>query len=228
MKKIRDLFAKPIDRPIEEVIKVDQADEATVREELDEYVVTDSIRDHFIHVYDEVAKAITNPREGIGVWVSGFFGAGKSSFAKIVGYTLGAKKVGDRTADDIFKSHVKDEKISALLENILNRIQIQPVIFDVSMDRGVRTANERMTEIMYKALLRELDYAEDFDLAKLEMDLERDGKLEAFCKQFQSMHGQSWRPARAGLCLQRGQCRTAPDGPADIPARRLVGQRLGA
>ncbi len=196
MNKIRELFAKPIDRKIEEVIKVDQADETTVREELEEYVVTDSIRDHFIHVYDEIAKAISNPHEGIGVWVSGFFGAGKSSFAKIVGYTLGKKRVGNRTADEVFKAHVKDEKVSALLENILNRIQVQPVIFDVSMERGVRTANERMTEIMYKALLRELGYAEDFDLAKLEMDLERDGKLDAFCKQFQKMHGQSWQERR--------------------------------
>ena len=63
------------------------------------------------------------------------------------------------------------------------------------MDRGVRTANERITEIMYKALLRELDYAEDFDLADLEMTLEGDGRPEKFKNLFEKIMGSLGRPA---------------------------------
>ena len=70
MEKIRSLFAKPIDRKIEEVIKVDQANEQTVLSELEEYIVTDSIKDHFRMVYDEIISVSKSPREGIGVWVS--------------------------------------------------------------------------------------------------------------------------------------------------------------
>jgi hypothetical protein len=196
MLKVKEIFAKDIARKIEEVIKVDQSDEAVVRDELTEYVVTDSIRDHFIRVYDAVAEAPSKPHEGIGVWVSGFFGAGKSSFAKILGYTIASRKVGDKTASEIFIHQVKNEKISALLENINRRIATFAVIFDVSMERGVRTANERITEIIYKSLLRELDYAEDFDLAQLEIDLDAEGRLEGFINTFEKIHKKSWRSQR--------------------------------
>jgi len=158
MKKIREIFLKAIDRPIEEVIKVDQHNEQVVLNELSEYVVTDSIKTHFREVYKEIAEAPSEPREGVGIWISGFFGSGKSSFAKILGYTVAEKMVGDRSASDIFKETVGDKKICDLIDNINARIPTRAVIFDVSMDRGVRTANERITEIMYKALLRELGY----------------------------------------------------------------------
>src|SRR5512135_814490 len=98
MKTIAELFEKPIDRPIEEVIKVDQANERAVATEIDEYVATEAIRDQFAMVFKEVAEAPAHPREGIGVWISGFFGSGKSSFAKILGYTLANKAVGNTTA----------------------------------------------------------------------------------------------------------------------------------
>ena len=56
MKKIRELFSRPIDRKIEEVIKVDQADQETVYSELEEYVVTESILEHYRHIYDEIIQ----------------------------------------------------------------------------------------------------------------------------------------------------------------------------
>lgn len=196
MKTIRELFARDINRKIEEVIKVDQADEATVRDEIDEYVVTESIRDHYRTVYKAIAEAPAKPHEGIGVWVSGFFGAGKSSFAKILGYTVSDRKLGTLSASKVFTEQVKDELIASLLENINRRIPTHSIIFDVSMERGVRTANERITEIMYKALLRELGYSEDFDVAQLEIDLESDGKLDKFIKRFETVHAKPWEKRR--------------------------------
>jgi hypothetical protein len=163
MSEIREIFAKPIDRTIEEVIKVEQADERAVLVELEEYVPTEFLREQYARVYDDIASGPANPREGIGVWISGFFGSGKSLFAKILGYTVAARKIGAKTASEIFKAKLDDPKLAALLDSIVTRIRFHAVIFDVSMDRGVRLANERLTEIFYKALLRELGYAEDFD-----------------------------------------------------------------
>jgi len=202
MKKIREIFVKPIDRTIEEVIKVEQADEKAVLVELEEYIPTDYLREQYARVYEEIASGPSSPREGIGIWVSGFFGSGKSLFAKILGYTVAARKVGAKTASELFKAKLEDPKIAALLDSITTRVPFRAVIFDVSMDRGVRLANERLTEIIYKALLRELDYAEDFDLAELEITLEGDGKLDAFLKMFKQLHGQPWEKRRhLGLAL---------------------------
>ncbi|MEJ5330219.1 MAG: BREX system P-loop protein BrxC [Desulfobaccales bacterium] len=237
---IRELFAKPIDRKIEEVIKVEQHNEETVLNELKEYIVTHSIKEHFIHIFDEIIEGHLSPREGIGIWVSGFFGSGKSSFAKILGYTTAAIPVYQKPASEIFKEHVKDEKISGRLDVITRSIPMDAVIFDLSMDRGVRTASERITEIMYKALLRKLDYAEDFDLAELEITLEQDGLLETFVNRFEEIHGKSWKTRRklglaineASVVLHQLDPKTYPQadsyarsigtGRADITANKLA------
>lgn len=91
--KIKDLFLKPIDRPINGVIKADQMDAASVWQELEEYVVTKQISDYLGKFFDAYLAAIDNPNdpaitERMGVWVSGFFGSGKSHFIKILSYLL--------------------------------------------------------------------------------------------------------------------------------------------
>ena len=86
--KIRELFRGDIERPIETVIHVDLSDEATVAHEIEEYVVTENIREHLEELVDVYADTARNPSESTNVWVSGFFGSGKSSFAKTVGYAL--------------------------------------------------------------------------------------------------------------------------------------------
>ena len=229
METIRSLFARPIDRKIEEVIKVDQANQQTVLNELEEYIVTDSIKEHFRLAYDEIIQVSKSPREGIGVWVSGFFGSGKSSFAKILGYTVAAIPVCERSASEIFKENVKDAKISGLLEIINRTLPTKAVIFDVSMDRGVRTANERITEIMYKALLRELDYAEDFDLAKLEITLEGDSKLDDFSSRFEEMHGKPWRVRRKlGLAINEASAVLHEIDPRTYPQADSFAKTIGS
>ena len=148
-------------------------------------------------------------------------------------------KVGDTTAAAIFKKVAGDEKISAFLDSINARIPFESVIFDVSMDRGVRVGNERLTEIMYQAMLRKLDYAEDFDLAELEFTLEGDGKLPLFEKTFEELYGKPWSERRrrgmaaneAGAVLSKMDPNTYPSadsyakankGKADISANKLA------
>jgi 2-phosphoglycerate kinase len=93
---IKDLFASDISREIEEVIKVDQADEQIIREEIAEYIATDSITSHFRRILERYWETPNKPHEGIGVWVSGFFGSGKSSFAKYLGLAIENRSiVGD-------------------------------------------------------------------------------------------------------------------------------------
>ncbi|MFH1862183.1 MAG: BREX system P-loop protein BrxC [bacterium] len=219
MNNIGALFDKEIDRPIEEVIKVDQTNEKAVATEINEYVATDSIRDQFADVFKEIAEGQAAPREGIGVWISGFFGAGKSLFAKILGYAVANKKVGKTTAAAIFKKALNDSRVSDLVDSINTRIPFEAIIFDVSMDRGVRTASERLTEIMYRALLRELGYCEDFDLAEMEIALEADKRLKTFEKQFETLHGHPWRIRRQlGLAINEASAAMHKLDPNTYPA----------
>ena len=95
---IKGLFANDITRRIEEVIKVDQTSEDVIRDEIDEYVVTDAIRSHYTHIYDAYSETPNKPHEGIAIWVSGFFGSGKSSFAKMLGLSIGNRTIGTTAA----------------------------------------------------------------------------------------------------------------------------------
>lgn len=191
---IKGLFANDISRRIEEVIKVDQADEQIIRDELAEYVVTDSIRDHLTDVLESYWETPKKPHEGIAVWVSGFFGSGKSSFAKYLGLALQNRTVVGESAAQILAKRTGDPKAEVLLGNIAEQIPTEAVIFDVSTDRGIRTGNQSITEIMYRLFLHSLGYARDLDLAELEITLEEEkaGRLADFKAKYEELFNKDW------------------------------------
>src|ERR1044071_6123285 len=129
---IKTLFANDIYRRIEEVIKVDQNDEEILREEINEYVVTDAIRSYYAHIFEAYRETPNKPHEGIAIWVSGFFGSGKSSFAKILGLSIENHMVAGETAAKRFTQRTGDKKLSVLLSAINEQIPTHTVIFDVS------------------------------------------------------------------------------------------------
>jgi len=198
MTVIRDLLARDLNQRIEEIIKVDQTDEQAVYIEIQEYVVTDRIKDQYRELFKAIASAPTDPNEGIGVWISGFFGSGKSSFAKNVGYVLSNQNVLDEQAGTLFKNQVADKHISELVDYINVRIPTEVIMFDVSVHRNVKKDTERIAEIMYTVLLRALDYAEDYDIADLEIELEKEDRLEQFMALCLEMHSQKWQIVRKG------------------------------
>src|SRR5215469_3522482 len=103
MKTVGDLLTRDLTRKIEEIIQVDQADEYSVYAEITEYVATDSIREQYHDLLRAIADAPSEPNESVGVWVSGFFGSGKSSFAKNLGYALENRIVLGKQFADLFK-----------------------------------------------------------------------------------------------------------------------------
>ncbi len=192
LKLIRDLFASDIERNIEEVIKVDQTDEQLVREELAEYVATDSIRSHFRRILDRYAETPNKPHEGIGVWVSGFFGSGKSSFAKYLGLALENRTIAGDGAADLLAARIGDDAVTVLLKSIGEHIPTHAVIFDVSSDRGIRSGSQTITEIMYRLFLQSLGYSRDLDLSYLEIDLEEKNVFDAFKTKYAQLFEKDW------------------------------------
>ena len=100
--RIKDMFQAKIDREITGVIKVGQHDEAVKEEELKEYVVTRELAKHFDEFFGNYSKSISTPTDNMGVWISGFFGSGKSHFLKILSYVLDNAQVGGKSVIDYF------------------------------------------------------------------------------------------------------------------------------
>ncbi|MFO7891975.1 MAG: hypothetical protein R6V04_16735 [bacterium] len=146
MKEIRELLSRDLSERIEEVIKVDQRDEATVHNEITEYVFTDRIEEQYLELFDAISEGPGNPSEDVGVWVSGFFGSGKSSFAKNLGYVLENQDILSESASKLFIKQLEEQdgtdpkvkKIRDLIEYIDTRLDTNVIMFDVQVDRAVR------------------------------------------------------------------------------------------
>ncbi len=108
-----------------------------------------------------------------------------------------------RDAADIFcdRLPVQGDRARALLSAIRAQIPTTSIIFDISTDRGLRSGSERITEVLYKALLRHLDYSTDLDLADLELALEVDNRLENFERQYEHRYDTPWRQRRSLIAL---------------------------
>jgi hypothetical protein len=193
MTTIADIFSEKVDRPIEEVIKVDALDDQIVIDEIREYYPTTSIQEQMAGVLEAYAGSWRSPTDKVGVWVSGFFGAGKSSFAKLLGILLQSRKVAGQDAIELFSRRVTSDKIKVLLKQIREHQPTHVVIFDILKDNIAGAAQHSVTLVMYRALLRSLGYPIDIELAELEINLEEDGRLEAFKAKYQEVHkGRTW------------------------------------
>jgi hypothetical protein len=236
---IKDVLKRDLSRKIEEIIQVDQADEQSVYEEITDYVVTDRMRDSYATLLKAIAEGPAAPDERVGVWISGFFGSGKSSFAKNLGYVLANPTVLGQPAAELFKTQVQDARIAALVDSINARIPTEVVMFDIQKDRAqTGQGNLSISPFLYRVLLRRLGYAEDFDIAELEISLEAEGLLPDFIARFNARYAaadernvwerrgrsgsQVWN--RAGAILHELDPRTYPS--PDSFARGLAQNRV--
>jgi hypothetical protein len=198
MTRIADLLDRDFSRPIEEIIKVNNDDEDTVYTELTEYVATGRIKTEYERLFSAMAAAPKSPNEGVGVWISGFFGSGKSSFAKNLGYVLANRTVRSTPASSLFLKQVESHRVSEYVQFLNQAVPYEIFMFDVQVDLSVQTNAEQIAEVMYRVLLRNLDYAEDYDISELEIELESEGKLQRFQELCQQIYQDDWRRIRKG------------------------------
>lgn len=114
--RLHDIYKNEIDRDINGVIKVAQDDERSIHQELSEYVLTRELRKHFNTFLNNYEHSLDVPTDKIGVWISGFFGSGKSHFLKILSYLLANRPVAGKPAISYFSDKFEDPMMFAQLE----------------------------------------------------------------------------------------------------------------
>ncbi|WP_040325304.1 BREX system P-loop protein BrxC [Aurantimonas manganoxydans] len=204
---IADLFVRPIDRQINGVIKADQDDAKSVWQELDEYVITQELDRYMREFLSAYLAPETLSRSGDaacrnGVWVSGFFGSGKSHFIKIISYLLENRSVEQdgvsKTALDFFRTKIVDPMFAADIEKA-TRIPTDVVLFNV--DSKASSNDERaILQVFIRVFNEKLGYCADFPyIADMERFLERKGKYEAFKAAFEKETGSPWIEERSAV-----------------------------
>lgn len=184
--QIRDLFVKPIDRSIQGVIKVGQDEDANAKQELDEYVVTRELKGHFDDFFSAYANSIHHDTDNMGVWISGFFGSGKSHFLKILSYLLENREVGGKYAIDYFKDKINDQMT---LNNIELAAQQPTDVVLFNIDSKAKTSSQPDENAIINVFLQVFNEMQGFSsnnfwIADMERQLTAAGKYDAFKEAF--------------------------------------------
>lgn len=197
---VRDLFAKDINRSINGVVKVQDSKDESIRQELDEYVVTRELQGHFATFFKAYGDAIDVHTDKIGVWISGFFGSGKSHFLKMLSYLLENRQIGGKSAIRYFDGKIVDPMVAAAMERACS-VPTQAILFNIDSKAG----QWKQGDTAPTALLRGFErmfyeargfYGEDLKLAKLEDYIDSLGKTQEFREAFERVNGEPWLQAR--------------------------------
>ncbi len=203
--KIRKLFERPIDRSINGVIKAEQFDAASVWQELEEYVVTKELDIHLRKFFEAYLNAIDNAKDPdvaskVGVWVSGFFGSGKSHFIKILSYLLEnreATKDGEtKRAIDFFKDKIQDAMLAADIKRAVGS-DVDVILFNIDSKASNADGRDVILRVFLKVFNERLGYCGDHPhIAHMERYLEKHGKLQTFKDALKADHGIVWEDER--------------------------------
>lgn len=195
------MFTKPVDRDIKGVIKVGQGDDENVKQELEEYVVTKELQKHFADFFASYKKGIVGHTDKMGVWISGFFGSGKSHFLKILSYLLENRVVDGKTALEYFieDRKIRDEMVLADMKLAAN-VSSDIILFNIDSKSGMADSQnnkEAILSVFLKVFNQHLGfYGANPFLADLERHLSEEGKYEDFKKAFAEVRGKEWGEAR--------------------------------
>ena len=204
---IGEMFEKPIDRDIKGVIKVGQTDNDTIFQELNEYVVTEELRKHFSDFFSAYSKGIDNPTDDIGVWISGFFGSGKSHFLKILSYLLDSNlEVKNPENPNIIRKPIdffdEDNKIddSIVIADMRKSISVDTdvVLFNIdSKSSNSESIKDKILDVFVKVFNEMRGYCTEYPfLAYLEEELDNENKYIEFKSTFKSITGDDWVDVR--------------------------------
>ncbi|MDC0275413.1 BREX system P-loop protein BrxC [Verrucomicrobiales bacterium] len=194
---IRDLFdsSRALSRSIEKVITYQNHSDEQLQKEISEYIVTDHIDESF----EELLKKMQLAQQGgkgheIGVWVSGFYGSGKSSFTKYLGFALDRdKKLGDNTFLHLLQNQLRSAGSKAIFNQVSKVYDAEVVFLDLASEMLAGASMADVSEVLYLKVLQWAGYSEDLKVAELERKLESDGRLDEFkARAKEELEGVEW------------------------------------
>lgn len=200
--KLRNMFEKDINRNINGVVKVGDNSTDSVFQELDEYIITKELRKHFSTFLENYDESLDQPTDKMGVWISGFFGSGKSHFLKMLSYLLENKEVGGKTAYEYFEEKFDDAYMEGQAKRA-SSVPTEAILFNIDIE-GKKKNKEAIKNVFAKVFYDHLGYyGTDLKVVHLEQFLDEEGKLEAFKEEFERLKGRPWEQARIRYRFQQ-------------------------
>ncbi|MCK5795607.1 MAG: BREX system P-loop protein BrxC, partial [Deltaproteobacteria bacterium] len=203
MTTVRDTIKRDISVKVEGVVKV--FDRSALAVELREFVVTDKIEAELKKIFDtfthanETLRLGGTPQDVMGMWVSGFFGSGKSHFAKVLGYLLQNDDLGDGSGEhciDVFLNHLSDtprgKDVRLRLGEVKQTTQVKTIAFEIKSRQSLTNPNS-VGEILLGEFYRSIGLSENYVVARIERRLQKRGLLDALANAYETKFGVAWQ-----------------------------------
>ncbi|MEL7357891.1 MAG: BREX system P-loop protein BrxC [Cyanobacteria bacterium J06560_6] len=219
--QIEQIFDRPIKRNINGVIKVGQQDPDSVYQELHEYVVTKELDRHFQAFFERYTEALSSPTDKMGVWISGFFGSGKSHFLKILSYLLANREaqspsdessVERKAALDFFDERkVADAMLRAAMQKAA-QASTDVILFNIDSKADANSKREK--DSIVKVFQKVFDECRGYFgavpvIADFERKLDKKGQYDDFKRAFEAASGEDWETGRDGWLFNQEAIATA-------------------
>ncbi len=203
--QLGSMYARPIGRDIKGVIKVGQVEQAEVLQELEEYVVTKELYRHFGSFFDAYVRGINQPTDKMGVWISGFFGSGKSHFLKILSYILDNREVAGKEAVSFFDTKIQDPLLLANIKRA-GQTPADVILFniDAKSDYGTASSKDAILKVFIKVFYEMQGFFGSKPwIADMESQLAKEGNYEEFKRLIQEQTGDSWENRRRRVLFDK-------------------------
>jgi len=198
MTQLATIFAKPINRHIEGVIKAD--DDASLKQEVEEYVLTNEVSkrlDIFLSAYNDYQGAN-------GVWISGFFGSGKSHLLKILAMLLENRAIDGTHVLELFLPKCQDEVLKADLKRAVS-IPSRSILFNI--DQKADVISKTQIDALLAVFVKVFDemcgyYGKQGHIAQFERDLDNRGQYTRFKEAYAQIANLPWETGREQALLE--------------------------
>ncbi len=192
---IKDILSSDsnIDRNIEKVIDYERNSTEALKEEVSEYVVTDALNTAFKNLLERMQYGMDGQgASDIGIWVSGFYGSGKSSFTKYLGCAFEKTDIDGKPFHQLLASRFADSETRALLNATINRSSAAVIKLDLATQQ-MGTDVQEISDILYRSIRKQFGYAyRDDDVFDFEQMVKRDNRWEELQQTAQDIGKRKW------------------------------------
>ncbi len=211
--KLADLFDRSVTRDIPPVVYFHQQDPVQLAAEVGEYIVTGGypeghsshqrvpvgIHEQYVRLLDEITRELAKSGgpENPACWISGFYGSGKSSFAKLLGLALHGVSLPDgRSLSGALLARDQSPRaaeFAAAFQRLRTAVEPIAVVFDIG---GQARDGEHIHATIVRMVAEQLHYCRDPHVAETELKLERDGHYQQFLATAEATLGGPWSTFR--------------------------------
>ena len=229
---IRDIFDTKIEETIDPVIRVaERQDEQKLAAEIGSYVVTPTIEKYIDDFLEHYTDTFRKPTTEIGVWISGYFGSGKSHLAKIVALLAENRLLNGVSAGKRFEARVPADAPhrSAIVRNLGSLYHGESRVLAFNINTISDSRKTPLPQLLLSQFYQSKGYSSNFLYARvIEAELDKRGKLAELHAAAERLAKKPWADIQRNLtffanALYQGACEMAGDAfktPDDV--RRAI------